>query len=109
MAWQPLDFGAHFAPQDINFDGYLDLSILTDYAGKYSGLSYWVYEPRSGMFVDNALTQELAKNFRGQLLDFDPNSHEMSAGYFESSCPVKGCRWNNMCDSSIVISSITIA
>lgn len=90
MAWQPLNFGSTFVPQDINFDGYLDLSILTDYASTYYGMSYWVYDPRSEIFVDNALTQELAKNFRGKHLDFDPKSHEMSAGYFKSSCPVNG-------------------
>src|ERR1039457_4806415 len=43
MAWQPLNFGLTFHADDINFDGYLDFSVLTEYAGSYYGRSYWVY------------------------------------------------------------------
>jgi hypothetical protein len=90
FADQPLNFGSSFKVEDINFDGYFDFSILTDYAAAYSGRSYWVYDPRSGIFVENQLTRELAKSFEGQNIDFDPQRHEMSAGYFQSSCPAEG-------------------
>ncbi len=48
MAWQPIDFGASFHAEDINFDGYLDFSVLTEFAAGYRSRSYWVYEPESG-------------------------------------------------------------
>lgn len=32
MAWQPLDFAPTFHAEDINFDGYLDFFVLTEYA-----------------------------------------------------------------------------
>jgi hypothetical protein len=34
MAWQPIDFGASFHADDINFDGYLDFSVLTELPDK---------------------------------------------------------------------------
>ncbi len=96
-AWQPLNFGPTFHADDINFDGYLDFSVLTDYAGEYVSRSYWVYDPRSGLFVQNELTQELGKNclrggacWKASSIDFDPKKQEISAHYIPSfgRCPI---------------------
>jgi hypothetical protein len=48
---QPINFGATFHAEDINFDGYLDFSVLTEFAAKWGSRSYWVYDPASGLFV----------------------------------------------------------
>src|SRR5262249_13822004 len=65
MAWQPLDFGESFEALDINFDGYLDVSVLTEHAGKFHSRSYWVYDANSGSFIENELTRALGENCLG--------------------------------------------
>src|SRR5579864_11699 len=92
MAWQPINFAATFQAQDINFDGYLDFSVLTEFAAKYGTRSYWVYDPASGRFVENELTHELGENclgaewhgrcWKADSIDFDPKKLEISAHYF---------------------------
>jgi hypothetical protein len=62
---QPINFGATFHADDINFDGYLDFSVLTEFAAKFGSRSYWVYDPGSGLFVENELTRELSENCLG--------------------------------------------
>src|SRR4051812_21465578 len=48
MAWQPINFAATFKAQDIDFDGYLDFSVLAEFATKFGSRSYWVYNAASG-------------------------------------------------------------
>src|SRR5580693_6180308 len=62
---QPISFGATFHAEDINFDGYLDFSVLTEFSAKSGSRSYWVYDPASGLFVENDLTRELSENCLG--------------------------------------------
>jgi hypothetical protein len=91
MAWQPLDFGETFDALDINFDGYLDFSVLTDYAGKFQSRSYWVYDASSGLFVQNELTRVLGENCLGAAwhgdcwkaadIHFDPERREIRTSY----------------------------
>ncbi len=57
---QPISFGSTFHADDLNFDGYLDFSVLTEFSGTGGDVrSYWVYDPRSGIFVQNEFTHEL--------------------------------------------------
>jgi hypothetical protein len=112
MAWQPIDFGASFVAEDINFDGYLDFSVITEFASKYASRSYWVYDPHSGLFVENELTRELGENclgaawhggcYKAESISFDPKKHEISTHYFAASALVwdatggasgEGCPW----------------
>src|ERR1022692_872375 len=88
MAWQPLNFGLTFHADDINFDGYLDFSVLTEYAGSYYGRSYWVYDRGSGLFVQNELTQALGENWSGSIINFDPKKHEIGTSLLMPGCPV---------------------
>ncbi len=91
MAWQPIHFGATFRAQDVDFDGYLDFSVLTEYAGKWASRSYWVYDPVPGRFVENELTRVLGQNCLGaewhhgcrksDSIGFDAKTHEISAHY----------------------------
>jgi len=99
MAWQPLNFGDSFEALDINFDGYRDLSVLTDFAGKFTSRSYWVYDPRSGIFVENELTRKLGENclgsewhggcWKASQIDFDQNEREIRTYYM---LPFAVCR-----------------
>lgn len=63
MADQPLNFGASFQAEDINFDGYLDFSVLTEFAASFGSRSYWVYDPGFGALrperVDTGVGGEL--------------------------------------------------
>jgi len=61
MAAQPIDFAGTFFAKDVNFDGYLDISVFAETGGPlWVGSEWWwIYDPRSGRFVQNELTQEL--------------------------------------------------
>jgi len=89
-ASQPISFGAGFHAEDINFDGYLDFSVPTEFAAGWGRGSYWVYDPASGLFVENELTRELSENCLGPdwhggcqaaSIDFDPIKREVRAVY----------------------------
>jgi hypothetical protein len=88
MAWQPINFGPTFHANDINFDGYLDFSVLTDIAAGWVSRSYWVYDPGSGHFVQNELTQTLEEEYptgwKGRMIEFDSKKREISTfeGYW---------------------------
>ncbi len=96
---QPINFGATFHAEDINFDGYLDFSVLTEFSAKSGRRWYWVYDPASGLFVENELTRELSENCLGpewhggcsqaSFINFDQNKREISANYIPgfAACP----------------------
>ncbi len=104
LAWQPIDFGASFHADDINFDGYLDFSVLTEFAGKFKSRSYWVYDPGSRLFVENELTRKLGANclgtewhggcWKATQIDFDQDKREIRADYIPifSICAPNGYR-----------------
>jgi hypothetical protein len=91
QASQPINFAATFVAQDINFDGYADFSVLSEFAAKYGSRSYWIYDPRSESFVENGFTRELSENCMGSewhggcwkanTIDFDPGRREVSVHY----------------------------
>ena len=57
---QPISFSYSFQAEDLNFDGYLDFSVETEFSGTGGEIrSYWVYDPRSGIFIQNEFTHEL--------------------------------------------------
>ncbi len=85
---QPLNFGASFHAEDINFDGYLDFSVLTEFAARWGSRSYWVYDPASGLFVENELTRGLGR-LGVSNIDFDRKKHEVSMT--GEVCAMCGC------------------
>ena len=99
-AQQPINFGRSFHAEDVNFDGYLDFSVLTEFASKFRSRSYWVYDPGSGLFVENEVTRELGENCLGSewhggcwkaaYIDFDQNKREISTRYILgfAVCPI---------------------
>ncbi len=93
----PIDFGASFHADDINFDGDLDFSVLTEFAGKFKSRSYWVYDPGSRLFVENDSTRKLTENCLGTewhggclkatFLDFNQNKGEIRVDYIPIFAP----------------------
>jgi len=57
---QPMNFGSTFHADDINFDGYLDFSVVCEFAASGARRCHWVYDPGSQLFAQNELTHELA-------------------------------------------------
>jgi hypothetical protein len=97
MADQPINFGRSFHVEDLNFDGYLDFSVLREFASKFRSRSYWVYDPGSGLFVENELTRKLGENCLGSewhgdcwkvhKIDFDQNKREILTYYIPPFAP----------------------
>ena len=54
-------FISHFQVQDINFDGYLDIAVVSDFGGKWASHHYWVFDPVSERFITNELMEEIGK------------------------------------------------
>ncbi len=83
-----MNFGATFHANDINFDGYPDFSVIVEQAAS-SGVrrSYWVYDPDSGIFVQNELTKQLEETWAHNIY-FDPETHEINVSYFGN---LRGC------------------
>jgi hypothetical protein len=80
IADQPINFGLSFEAGDINFDGYLDFSVLIEFAGSYTARAYWVYDPTSQRFVKNELTHTLEDTWKGYVISFDEKNHLIRAG-----------------------------
>jgi hypothetical protein len=103
---QPISFGSTFHADDLNFDGYLDFSVLTEFSGTGGDImSYWIYDPGSGIFVQNEFTQELrcgsaavTSQYGGAcmgaaFIDFDAAKREIGRKYFGGAmggCPNTG-------------------
>ncbi len=103
MADQPISFGSTFHAEDINFDGYLDFSVVTQFAGTTGDIrSYWVYDPGTRIFIQNEFTHELrcgsvalTSEYGGgcqvaAFIDFDPEKREIGRRYFGGAmggCP----------------------
>jgi len=70
-----------FHADDINFDGYLDFSVVREFAASSGDRrSYWTYDPGSQLFVENEVTRELGEWWG--FTDFDPAKHEITRRYF---------------------------
>ena len=86
MASQPINFPATFATSDVNFDGYLDFSVLAEFGGTFGAQSWWIYDPASGRFVQNELTRQLRK-LGNNGYHLDPKKHEISIEGLLAVCP----------------------
>jgi hypothetical protein len=86
LAGQPINFASTFRASDINFDGYVDFSVLGAFGGTWGSRLWWVYDPATGRFVQNQLTRELGE-LRGNDQQIDPKKHEITAEYLMAGCP----------------------
>jgi hypothetical protein len=87
MAGQPINFASTFGASDINFDGYVDFSVLGAFGGTWGSRLWWVYDPATGRFVQNQLTRELGE-LRANDQQIDPKKHEITAEYLMAGCPL---------------------
>jgi hypothetical protein len=85
MGWQAIGVG-NLRTFDINFDGYLDLSILMEVGSTYGSQLWWIYDPASGKFVQNHLTRELS-NIRSNGYSIDTRKHEIAFSNLRADCP----------------------
>ena len=69
-----------FTAADVNFDGYLDISFVRDGGAKWASREYYIFEPLSGRYISNALTQDLAK-VKENGISFDSQTHEIRAAF----------------------------
>jgi hypothetical protein len=82
-------FPDSFRAQDVNFDGYKDISVLHDHGGKWGQGRYWLFDPPSGLFVTNTLSRELSDLTANNRV-FDSQAREIRTDHFEGHCfPVK--------------------
>jgi hypothetical protein len=86
MASQRINFPATFTTSDVNFDGYLDFSVLSEFGGTFGAQSWWIYDPASGRFVQNELTRELRK-LGNNGYHIDPKKHEIIIEKLLAYCP----------------------
>lgn len=79
-------FQESFHTLDINFDGYQDFAVVYEVGGKWSSDSYWLFDPRSGRYITNALTAEL-KELMPLELKVDAQKKEIRISFFSGPCP----------------------
>ena len=69
-----------FTAADVNFDGYLDISFVRDGGAKWASREYYIFDPLSGRYIGNALTQDLSK-VKENGISFDSQTHEIRAAF----------------------------
>ncbi len=69
---------------DLNFDGHMDFWLVRDFGAKWAKYEAWVFEPKSGRYVQNVFTREI-----GQLLnpEIDPAAHTITTRSLGPSSP----------------------
>src|SRR5260370_39157383 len=70
---------------DVNFDGYLDIAVLRDAGAKWMRRDYYVFDPSSGRFVTNALTDDLAQ-VKSSRIVLNHETEEIRAPFFKGRC-----------------------
>jgi len=74
-----------FEMTDVNFDGYLDIAVLRDAGAKWMRRDYYVFDPSSGRFVTNALTDDLAQ-VKSSRIVLNHETEEIRAPFFKGRC-----------------------
>lgn len=75
----------YFEMSDVNFDGYLDIAVLRDAGGKWMRRDYYIFDPASGHFVTNALTEDLAQ-VQSSSIVLDHETEQIEAPFFKGRC-----------------------
>jgi hypothetical protein len=82
------DFINHYYICDINFDGYTDLGVVESISAKFATYNFLIFDPRSGQFITNHLTQELNQIAIYDLV-IDPDTQEIYADTLDVCCPAR--------------------
>jgi hypothetical protein len=91
---------------DINFDGYLDLSMLVEVGSTYGSQAWWLYDPVSRQFVQNHLTRQLAA-LRSNEYRVDRKKHEIAVSNIRASCPSLTTRYRVEANRLVMIHAET--
>ena len=73
-------FTKSFCAEDINFDGYLDIKVLSDHGAKWGSYQYWVFDPTSGKFTTTELTKQLGE-IKANTHDWNSESRTLHVGF----------------------------
>jgi hypothetical protein len=76
-------FTKNFRAKDVNFDGYLDLMVLSDQGAKWGSFLYWLFDPESGRFITNKLTRQLGR-LMANTYDWNPESRTLHLGFLNN-------------------------
>ncbi len=95
-------FGDNFRTFDINFDGYLDFSVIVERSSTYTSQSWWIYDPASGKFVQNGLTRGL-REVTSNGYRIDEKRHELIANHLMYGCPALVTRYRIEADRLLTI------
>jgi len=86
MASQPIHFARTFRADDVNFDGYLDLSVQQEFGATWERRLWWIYDPASGRFLQNELTRALGQSGHNRY-QFDSTKHVIQTENLMAGCP----------------------
>jgi hypothetical protein len=92
LAGRAFGFGDNFRTFDINFDGYLDLSVIVEVSSTYVSQAWWIYDPATGKFVQNGLTRGL-REVTSNGYRIDEKKHELLANHLMYGCPALVTRY----------------
>ena len=74
-----------FDAKDVNFDGYLDISVVREGAGTWASRDYYVFDPQSGRFITTDLTRDLGQ-LKNNGVNLDWKNHEIQATFIFGLC-----------------------
>jgi hypothetical protein len=74
-----------FDAKDVNFDGYLDTSVLREGAGTWASRDYYLFDPHAGRFVTTELTDDLSR-LRNNGLRLERKDRQIQAAVLFSRC-----------------------
>jgi hypothetical protein len=74
-----------FDAKDVNFDGYLDISVVREGAGTWASRDYYLFDPQSGRFITNDVTHDLDE-LKDNGISVDWKEHEIRASFMVSLC-----------------------
>lgn len=71
---------------DIDFDGNADLGVCDEFGGKWHGYHFFLFDPRSGRFVENDLSRRLGEALGGNGYEVDPENHTVTQYFLNAGC-----------------------
>src|SRR5262249_21113136 len=83
------NFRSSFTVIDINLDGYLDIAVLDEFGAKWGRQKYWLFDKRSGRYVNNLLTRELYRITHNGI-EPHPETKEIEVMQFPEETPRPG-------------------
>jgi hypothetical protein len=69
-----------FQVGDINFDGYVDVAVLSESGAQWGRQQWWVFSPAEGKFISNEFTEAIGKVTANGLV-LDPEKRQVLAGH----------------------------